>query len=75
MKLTIQIEMDGAAFAPSSNDPAPHDIANAAADEAGRILERYAELIRFGGGFDAPGESRLLRDTNGNRCGFAKVEE
>lgn len=75
MKLKIEIELDGAAFVPGSDDPAPHDVANAAADEAGRILEKYVERIRFGGGFDTPGELHPLRDTNGNRCGFAKVEE
>lgn len=63
MKLKIEIDMDGAAFEDSP------------ADEAGRILEKYVERIRFGGGFDEPGEDYRLRDGNGNRVGFARVEE
>jgi hypothetical protein len=67
MKLKIEIEMDGAAF-----EDSPFG-------EAQGVLQRWFQRAQRDGGMmageDLPWQEWSLRDINGNRCGFARVEE
>jgi hypothetical protein len=60
MRLTIDIEMDGAAFWP---DPG---------EEVERILQRIA---RQAGAFGIESVPQAIHDANGNRIGTALLEE
>ncbi len=65
MKVTIEIECDNAAF-----DPDP-------AQELGRILRDTGALLQDQGvdGMPRPGDSRPIRDINGNTVGSLTVNE
>lgn len=60
MKLTIQIDMDNAAFAEDCNGA-----------ECARILRKLSNEL--GGSVLAPGQEVRLRDVNGNLVGEARV--
>ena len=67
MKLTIEIDLDGAAFEPLNGD------------EVGRILEGiandyYGSQLGPDPYTGEPTEDNI-RDTNGNTCGFVRVSE
>lgn len=59
MKLTLEIQMDNAAF---DGDGAAHD-------EAARILRKAADVIESGGW------AQVLMDINGNKVGRVDVRE
>jgi len=61
MKLTIEIEMDNDAFGSLNGI------------ETARILREYANII-FGFSL-LPGDDTRLIDTNGNKIGYARIEE
>ena len=62
MKLTIEVEMNNAAFADN-----PGEIAGILRKLADRTLDASEEL---------PWDGRLIiKDSNGNKVGFATVEE
>jgi hypothetical protein len=65
MKLKIEIDMDGAAF---EEFPAQEVARMIEARMSEWTPESFEELA-------LRGEALPLRDTNGNRCGFARVEE
>jgi hypothetical protein len=68
MRLKIEIEMDGAAF----EDGPEMEVQRILQGLFGYHLE---DLLRPSREYGAPGAGRTLRDTNGNRAGFARVEE
>lgn len=61
MKLTIEIEMDNAAFEPCNGD------------EAARILANYIRHDLEGECITETGTVRALIDINGNHVGVAKI--
>lgn len=64
MKLTLQIDADGAAFHEHDDDDASGEPCLSARSEMGRLLASIAGSVHAGQ------RTGSVRDLNGNTCGF-----